>query len=83
MDDIRELGNPKQTIRYDHDPHFCMGVIDAELKDCEIAIGGDPHDAPMPMDYFVWVIKGPDGAIAVDTGFTAEVSAKRDRKSVV
>ncbi len=44
MDDIRELGNPKQTIRYDHDPHFCMGVIDGELKDCEIAIGGDPHD---------------------------------------
>lgn len=44
MDDIRELGNPKQTIRYDHDPHFCMGVIDADIKDCEIAIGGDPHD---------------------------------------
>jgi hypothetical protein len=21
-----------------------MGVIDAEIKDCEIAIGGDPHD---------------------------------------
>lgn len=44
MDDIRELGNPKQTIRYDHDPHFCMGVLDAEIKDCGIAIGGDPHD---------------------------------------
>ncbi len=44
MDDIRELGNPKQTIRYDHDPHFCMGVIEGEIKDCEIAIGGDPHD---------------------------------------
>ncbi len=44
MDDIRELGNPKQTIRYDHDPHFCMGVIDGDIKDCEIAIGGDPHD---------------------------------------
>lgn len=44
MDDIRELGNPKQTIRYDHDPHFCMGVIDGDIRDCEIAIGGDPHD---------------------------------------
>ena len=20
-------------------------------------IGGDPHDAPMPMDYFVWLIR--------------------------
>jgi hypothetical protein len=44
MDDIRELGNPKQTIRYDHDPHFCMGVIEGKIEDCEIAIGGDPHD---------------------------------------
>ncbi len=44
MDDIRELGNPKQTIRYDHDPHFCMGVIEGELRDCAIALGGDPHE---------------------------------------
>lgn len=44
MDDIRELGNPKQTIRYDHDPHFCMGVIEGEPSDCAIAIGGEPHD---------------------------------------
>jgi hypothetical protein len=21
-------------------------------------IGGDPHDGPMPMDYFVWVVVG-------------------------
>jgi hypothetical protein len=44
MDDIRALGNPKTTIRYDVDPHFCMGVIDGEIQDCELAVGGDPHD---------------------------------------
>ena len=22
-------------------------------------IGGDPHESPMPMDYFVWAIIGP------------------------
>lgn len=44
MDDLRELGNPKETIRYDHDPHFCMGVIDGEIKDCELAVGGDPFE---------------------------------------
>ena len=44
MDDIRALGNPKTTIRYDVDPHFCMGVIEGEIKDCELAVGGDPHD---------------------------------------
>jgi hypothetical protein len=44
MDDIRALGNPKTTIRYDVDPHFCMGVIEGEIKDCELAVGGDPYD---------------------------------------
>ncbi len=42
-------------------------------------IGGDPHDGPMPMDYFVWVIRGPGRVIVVDCGFTAEVAAQRQR----
>lgn len=44
MDDIRELGNPKGTIRFDHDPHFCMGVIEGDARDCELAVGGDPDE---------------------------------------
>ena len=43
-------------------------------------IGGDPHDGPMPMDYFVWVCIREGRAIVVDTGFTAEVAAKRKRE---
>jgi hypothetical protein len=23
-------------------------------------IGGDPHDAPMPMDYFIWLIRNAE-----------------------
>ncbi len=42
-------------------------------------IGGDPHDAPMPMDYFVWVAVNDDRAVVIDTGFTAEVAARRKR----
>ena len=42
-------------------------------------IGGDPHDAPMPMDYFVWVARGGGRTFVVDTGFNAEVSEKRKR----
>ena len=34
-------------------------------------IGGDPHDGPMPMDYFVWVAKNADRAVVIDIGFTA------------
>lgn len=43
-------------------------------------IGGDPHDAPMPMDYFLWAIVRGSRAVVVDTGFTAEVAAKRGRE---
>lgn len=42
-------------------------------------IGGDPHDAPMPMDYFLWVVRGGGRTIVVDTGFTAEVAQARSR----
>lgn len=42
-------------------------------------IGGDPHDVDMTMDYYVWLIKGPDRFFVVDTGFGPEVAAKRGR----
>ena len=34
-------------------------------------IGGDPHDGPMPMDYFVWLIRNAGRVtFVVDTGFS-------------
>ena len=42
-------------------------------------IGGDPHDRPMPLDYFVWLIRGNGREIVVDTGFSAAMAAKRKR----
>jgi glyoxylase-like metal-dependent hydrolase (beta-lactamase superfamily II) len=43
-------------------------------------IGGDPHDAPMPMDYFTWAIVDLTGRVLlVDTGFTAKTAAARER----
>src|ERR1043166_939305 len=42
-------------------------------------IGGDPHDGPMPMDYFVWAAVSTSGACVIDTGFTAETAARRGR----
>jgi glyoxylase-like metal-dependent hydrolase (beta-lactamase superfamily II) len=51
-----------------------------EKRTSEIFLGGDPHDAPIDLDYFVWAMVGADGtAIVVDTGFDAEVSARRGR----
>lgn len=45
-------------------------------------IGGDPHDTPEPLAYFVWVIKGPHGTFIVDTGFDQAMAAKRGRAIV-
>ncbi|MBV1797920.1 N-acyl homoserine lactonase family protein [Siccirubricoccus sp. G192] len=42
-------------------------------------IGGDPHDAPMPMDYFVWTAIGGGRSFVIDTGFTEEVAKRRKR----
>lgn len=42
-------------------------------------VGGDPHDAPMPMDYFVWLVRSAERLILVDTGFDAAMAAKRKR----
>ncbi len=46
-------------------------------------LGGVPHDAhdgPMPMDYFVWLIRGQGREIVVDTGFNVPMAAKRGRR---
>lgn len=42
-------------------------------------IGGDPHDANMPLDYFVWAIVGEDRHYVVDTGFSPEMGKQRQR----
>jgi glyoxylase-like metal-dependent hydrolase (beta-lactamase superfamily II) len=43
---------------------------------------GDPHDADEPLAYFVWLIRGPRGALVVDTGFDAAMAEKRGRTLV-
>jgi glyoxylase-like metal-dependent hydrolase (beta-lactamase superfamily II) len=42
-------------------------------------IGGDPHDGPMPLDYFIWAIVGENRSFVVDTGFDQEMGDKRQR----
>ncbi|AHF79394.1 Metallo-beta-lactamase family protein (plasmid) [Sodalis praecaptivus] len=42
-------------------------------------IGGDIHDGPMPIDYFVWAIVGDERTVIVDTGFDAAMAEKRGR----
>ncbi len=39
----------------------------------------DPHDEPMPMDYFVWVVRNAERTILVDTGYSARQAKERGR----
>lgn len=41
--------------------------------------GMDLHDGPMPLDYFIWAIRGEGRVIVVDTGFGAESAQARSR----
>jgi glyoxylase-like metal-dependent hydrolase (beta-lactamase superfamily II) len=38
---------------------------------------GDPHDGPMPMDYFIWAAIAPERTVVVDCGFTLATSVRR------
>jgi glyoxylase-like metal-dependent hydrolase (beta-lactamase superfamily II) len=46
----------------------------------------DEHDGPMPLDYFVWLVreagKTAGREIIVDTGFSAAMAAKRQRDHI-
>lgn len=39
----------------------------------------DNHDAPHPMDYFIWLLRRGDEVILVDTGYDAQEAIDRDR----
>ena len=49
---------------------YAVKYAEKDGRRSEHFLGGDPHDGPMPMDYFVWAVVGPGGTWVVDTGFT-------------
>lgn len=49
-------------------------------KSTENFLGEDPfHASDMPLDFFVWLIRGHGRAVLVDTGFTPETAIRRGR----
>jgi glyoxylase-like metal-dependent hydrolase (beta-lactamase superfamily II) len=61
------------AIRYGHD---------AKRKRGENVLRADDHDAPMPMDFFVWAIVGGQQTFILDTGFDADRAKARGRDLV-
>jgi hypothetical protein len=58
---------------------YAVKYATREARSSEHFHGGDPHDGPMPMDYFVWAVVSDEHSLVVDTGFSAEVAEKRQR----
>src|SRR5918995_5642753 len=58
---------------------FAVKYAQRDARRTNHFLGGDPHDAPMPMDYFVWLVRNNDRMLVLDVGFTAEIAAQRKR----
>lgn len=53
-----------------------------ERRSGENFLGGDSHDVPMPLDYFVWAIVGNGRSFILDTGFDRATGNRRGRSIV-
>ncbi|MGI8856149.1 MAG: N-acyl homoserine lactonase family protein [Thermomicrobiales bacterium] len=58
---------------------YAVRYATREGRRAENFYGGDPHDGPMPMDYFVWAAVSDVHTVVVDAGFTAAVATRRQR----
>ncbi len=59
---------------------YALKYATRDAKRADHFLGGDPDpDAPMPMDYYVWLCQSDERTVLVDTGFKPDVAAKRGR----
>lgn len=71
------------TSAPDHRIHAIRYARHERLAAENFLVGGDDHAAPMPLDYFVWLIERDGMApVLVDTGFGAEAAARRKRTMI-
>jgi glyoxylase-like metal-dependent hydrolase (beta-lactamase superfamily II) len=59
---------------------FALKYAERVGRRSEHFLGGDPHDGPHPMDYFVWAILDAGRCWIVDTGFEHADAESRGRK---
>ncbi len=59
---------------------YAVKYAERDAMRSEHFLGGDPHDVPMPMDYFVWAIVGEEDTWIVDTGFGELDAGRRERR---
>jgi len=59
---------------------YALRYATLERRRQEAFMAYDPHDGPMPVDYYVWLIRSAQRSVLVDTGFSAQASARRQRE---
>jgi glyoxylase-like metal-dependent hydrolase (beta-lactamase superfamily II) len=55
----------------------------AERRSLDNFIQRDLHDGPMPLDFYIWLIKDGERNILVDTGFNRSAGERRNRKLTI
>jgi len=69
------MAEPAGTYRV-----YAVKYAERDARRPEHFLGGDRHDVPMPMDYFVWAAVGGDAAWVIDTGFGSYDADRRRRR---
>ncbi|MCO5063924.1 MAG: N-acyl homoserine lactonase family protein [Rhizobiaceae bacterium] len=59
---------------------YMLRYARADRRRAENFMDGDPHDGPMPIDYFNWVITNDKRTFVVDTGFDEAMAKRRGRQ---
>src|SRR3546814_5792015 len=72
-------GHPSMSRPLDTYRVYAIKYAHHERRSPANFIGGDSHDVPMPLDYFVWAVYGPERCFIVDPGFDQTGADKRGR----
>jgi glyoxylase-like metal-dependent hydrolase (beta-lactamase superfamily II) len=59
---------------------YALRYATATRNPADVFIGADPHDAAVPMDYFVWAARNELHTVVIDTGFGGEAAQRRGRQ---
>jgi glyoxylase-like metal-dependent hydrolase (beta-lactamase superfamily II) len=59
---------------------YALRYATAMRRSTDVFIGGDAHDSPLPMDYFVWLARNSRHTVVIDTGFDQAAATRRERQ---
>jgi glyoxylase-like metal-dependent hydrolase (beta-lactamase superfamily II) len=59
---------------------YAIRYATAARRARDVFIGGDAHDAPVQMDYFVWLARNRQHTVVIDTGFDHAAATRRGRQ---